>query len=89
VEESTERGGIARLFMTIGRKDNVSVSNIVKAIAAGARIPGSRIGKIDVHDSFTFVEVPADLADKVIHSLDDMMMMGRRVSVKQAKARNK
>jgi len=89
MEESTERGGIARLFMTIGRKDNISASNIVKAIAAGARIPGSKIGKIDVHDSFTFVEVPADLADMVIHSLDDVMMMGRRVSVKQAKARKK
>ena len=89
MEEAPERGGIARLFMTIGRKDKISVSNIVKAIASGARIPGSRIGKVDVHDSFTFVEVPADLADMVIHSLDDVMMMGRRVSVKQAKARKK
>jgi len=88
MEEPAERGEIARLFMTIGRKDKISVSNIVKTIAAGARIPGSRIGKIDVHDSFTFVEVPADLADMVIHSLDDMMMMGRRISVKQARARN-
>jgi len=89
MEEAAERGEVARLFMTIGRKDKISVSNIVKAIASGAQIPGSRIGKIDVHDSFTFVEVPAGLADMVIHSLDDMMMMGRRVSVKQAKARNK
>jgi hypothetical protein len=89
MEEAAERGEVARLFMTIGRKDKISVSNIVKAIASGAQIPGSRIGKIDVHDSFTFVEVPAGLADMVIHSLDDMMMMGRRISVKQAKARNK
>jgi ATP-dependent RNA helicase DeaD len=89
MDESQEKGGIARLFMTIGKKDRISVNNIVKAIAAGANIPGSKIGKIDVHDSFTFVEVPAALADMVIHSLDDMMMMGRRVSVKQAKARRK
>ncbi|NJD57469.1 MAG: DEAD/DEAH box helicase [Nitrospirae bacterium] len=91
VEEPLERGGggTARLFMTIGRKDKISASSIVKAIASGARIPGSKIGKIDVRDSFTFVEVPADLADMVIHSLDDVMMLGRRVSVKQAKARKK
>ena len=87
--EPADRGGIARLFMTIGRKDKISASNIVKAIATGARIPGSKIGKIDVHDAFTFVEVPAELADMVIHSLDDVMMMGRRVSVKQAMARKK
>jgi ATP-dependent RNA helicase DeaD len=87
MEEPHERGGIARLFMTIGRKDKITVSDIVKAIAGGAKIPGSKIGKIDVHDAFTFVEVPADLADMVIHSLDDMMVRGRRVQVKQAKAR--
>jgi ATP-dependent RNA helicase DeaD len=89
MDESQEKGGLARLFMTIGRKDHISVSHIVKAIAAGAKIPGSKIGKIDVRDSFTFVEVPAALADMVIHSLDDMMMMGRRVSVKQAKSGKK
>jgi ATP-dependent RNA helicase DeaD len=87
MEEASERGGIARLFMTIGRKDKITVSDIVKSIAAGARIPGSKIGKIDVHDAFTFVEVPADLADMVIHSLDDMLVRGRRVQVKQARAR--
>jgi len=82
-----QRGGIARLFMTIGRKDKITVSEIVKAIASGARIPGSRIGKIELHDSFTFVEVPTDLADMVIHALDDMMVMGKRVQIKPANAR--
>ena len=82
-----QRGNVARLFMTIGRKDKITVSEIVKAIASGARIPGSRIGKIELHDSFTFVEVPADLADAVIHSLDDMMVMGKRVQIKPANAR--
>jgi ATP-dependent RNA helicase DeaD len=82
-----QRGNIARLFMTIGRKDKITVSEIVKAIASGARIPGSRIGKIELHDSFTFVEVPADLADMVIHALDDMMVMGKRVQIKPANAR--
>jgi ATP-dependent RNA helicase DeaD len=87
LEETSERGGIARLFMTVGRKDNITVPDIVKAIATGAHIPGSRIGKIDVHDAFTFVEVPADMADMVIRSLDDVVVRGRRVKVSQAKAR--
>lgn len=80
-------GSIARLFMTIGKKDKITVSDIVRSIASGAHIPGSKIGKIELHDSFTFVEVPADLADIVIHSLDDMLVMGRRVQIKPANAR--
>jgi len=88
-ESSPDRpvGGVARLFMTIGRKDKITVSEIVKAIATGAGIPGKRIGKIELHDSFTFVEIPAEIADNVIHALDNVMVSGRRVKVSQAKAR--
>lgn len=91
VEEIRDRektgGGAVRLFMTIGRKDKVKVPDIVKSIAAEANIPHSKIGKIDVFDKFTFVEVPAELADRVIRSVDDVIMMGRRVKIHQAQAK--
>jgi ATP-dependent RNA helicase DeaD len=73
--------------MTIGRNDRIKVADIVKSIASEANIPHSRIGKIDVYDKFTFVEVPAELADRVIRSVDDMMMKGKRIKVQPAKAR--
>lgn len=81
------KNGMVRLFMTIGRKDKIRVPDIVKSIASEANIPYSKIGNIDVFDKFTFVEVPEDLADRVIRSVDDMMMKGRRVKVQKAKAR--
>ena len=73
--------------MTIGRKDKVKVPDIIKSIAAEANIPQGKIGKIDVFDKFTFVEVPAELADRVIRSVDDVIMMGRRVKIQQAQAK--
>lgn len=82
------RAGIVRLFMTIGRKDKIKVPDIVKSIASEANIPYSKIGNIDVLDKFTFVEVPEDLADKVIRSVDDMIVKGRRVKIQRAKARS-
>jgi ATP-dependent RNA helicase DeaD len=84
-EEPAETGGTARLFMTIGRKDKIKVADIIKSIASEASIPNSKIGQIDVFDKFTFVEVPETLADRVIRSLDDMMMKGKRVKVQQAR----
>ncbi|MFZ2198754.1 MAG: DEAD/DEAH box helicase [Thermodesulfovibrionales bacterium] len=86
-EREKTSGGVARLFMTIGRKDKVKVPDIIKSIAAEANIPQSKIGKIDVFDKFTFVEVPAELADRVIRSVDDVIMMGRRVKIQQAQAK--
>lgn len=87
-EKAEAKDGMVRLFMTIGRKDKIKVPDIVKSIAAEANIPHSKIGNIDVLDKFTFVEVPEELADRVIRSVDDMMMKGRRVKVQKAKARS-
>ncbi len=86
-EKAHEKGGIVRLFMTIGRRDKIKVPDIVKSIASEANIPLSQIGNIDVYDKFTFVEVPAEVADLVIRSVDDMMMKGKRVRIQQAKAK--
>ena len=86
-EKAGAKDGMVRLFMTIGRKDKIKVPDIVKSIASEANIPYSKIGNIDVLDKFTLVEVPEDLADRVIRSVDDMMMKGRRVKVQKAKAR--
>ncbi len=85
--EQTETKGMVRLFMTIGRKDKIKVPDIVKSIASEANIPYSKIGNIDVLEKFTFVEVPAELADRVIRSVDDMIMKGKRIKIQQAKAR--
>ncbi|MBF0506052.1 MAG: DEAD/DEAH box helicase [Nitrospirae bacterium] len=85
--EQTETKGMVRLFMTIGRKDKIKVPDIVKSIASEANIPYSKIGDIDVLEKFTFVEVPAELADRVIRSVDDMIMKGKRIKIQQATAR--
>jgi ATP-dependent RNA helicase DeaD len=76
-----------RLFMTVGKKDNIKVADIVRSIASEAHIPSSKIGNIAVLDSFTFVEVPEELADSVIRSVDDMIMKGRKVKIQKARPR--
>ena len=85
--EQTATKGMVRLFMTIGRKDKIKVADIVKSIASEANIPYSKIGNIDVLEKFTFVEVPSELADRVIRSVDDMIMKGKRIKIQEAKAR--
>jgi len=95
VDEIEERGraglssgkGTVRLFLTIGKKDKIKVGDLVRSISEGTNIPGKKIGNIAIFDAFSFVEVPANLADRVISSLNDMMLHGRRVRVQPAKQR--
>jgi len=78
-----------RLFMTIGRRDNVKVSDIVRTIAAGANIPGNKIGNIALFDKFSFVEVPHNIAEKVIKTVDNTIMYGRKIRIQPARERKR
>ena len=85
--EVTSKKGYARLFMTVGRNDMVKVSDIVKSIAEGADIPGTRIGRISLFDKFCFVEVPTGLAEKVMCSVDKTLLNGKKIRVQPARER--
>ncbi len=81
--------GFVRLFLTIGKKDRIKVGDLVRSISEEASIPGRKIGNISLFDTFSFVEVPSHLADRVISSLNDMVMLGRKIRVQPAKKRRK
>ena len=72
---------MTRLSVSIGRKDYVRPGDLVGAIAGESGIPGSSIGSIDIFDSHTFVDVPTDVANRVVASMDGNNIKGRRVSV--------
>ncbi len=78
------KGDIVRLFMTVGKKDNIKVGDIVKSISAEAGIPGRLIGNIAMLDSYSFVEVPANLADKVVLAVNDSILKGKKVRIQPA-----
>jgi ATP-dependent RNA helicase DeaD len=63
------------------------VGDIIKSISAEAGIPARKIGNIALLDKFSFDEVPANLADRVIIAINDSIMKGKKVRVKHAKKR--
>ncbi len=77
--------GMTRLFFTVGRKDRIETAEILRTIAEEACIPGRSVGKIDIMDSYTFVEVPSDIAEKVTAAMNNAVIRGRRVAVAKAK----
>jgi ATP-dependent RNA helicase DeaD len=77
--------GMVRLFINIGKKDNVRAGDFVGAIAGETGISGDMVGNIKILDAFSFVEVPAEQADNVINALHSSNIKGKRVSVELAK----
>jgi ATP-dependent RNA helicase DeaD len=80
---SVERG-MTRLFITLGRKDQIQTAELLRAIAGESGIQGKRVGKIDIREQFTFVDVPVDIAEQVIAAMDNAFIRGKKIAVKKA-----
>ncbi|RYC71267.1 DEAD/DEAH box helicase [Spirosoma sordidisoli] len=76
---------MTRLMVTIGRKDYVRPGDIVGAIAGEANIPGNTIGSIDIFDKYTYVDVPKDVANRVVDAMEGNTIKGRRVNIEIAR----
>jgi ATP-dependent RNA helicase DeaD len=80
--------GQVRFFINIGRKDKAKARDIIKAIADKTGLSSSSIGKIDVFDKFSFVEVPESSANDVISSMRGARIKGRSVNMEPANKRS-
>lgn len=81
------KDGKARLFINIGKNHRVSTGDLIREIVKRSGIDGKQIGKIDIHSTYAFFEVPEAYAELVYHSFDDAKMKGIPVVVEPAKRR--
>jgi ATP-dependent RNA helicase DeaD len=76
--------GMDRLHIDLGRSDGIRPNDIVGAIANEAKITGKPIGHIEIHDHNTFVDVPSEMADRVLRAMSETRLRGRPAVVERA-----
>lgn len=81
--------GMVRFFINVGRNANLNPQELSKAIAEHAGIALRQVGKINIYDRFSFVEVPEDVAPFVYEALRQSKINGARVNMEPARPRNK
>ena len=69
-----------KLFLNVGKKDKIMVKDIVGSISANTAVSGSDIGKINILDKFTFIEVSGKFAGEIIFSMKGKQIKGRDVN---------
>jgi ATP-dependent RNA helicase DeaD len=79
--------GMVRLFINVGKAQKIRPEDIVRTIAGESDISGSSIGVINIYEKFTFVEVPEDVAERVISVMQKNTIKGFRINVEPAKGR--
>jgi ATP-dependent RNA helicase DeaD len=71
-----------RLFVNTGERDGITARDLVGAIANEAGVPGGRIGKVEVRENHSLVEVPLDRAQQIAARLTGITLRGRRVAAR-------
>ena len=76
-------GSKARIFFGAGKKAGIRPADLVGAIAGEAQVPSNLIGPIQITESFSVVDVPEELAEKVIAAVGAGGLRGKKVTVRR------
>lgn len=79
---TSSSSGKQRVFLAVGKRDNVRIGDVVGAVANEVGIPGERIGTVELFESHSIVELAADDAAKAVERLGDATLRGRRLSAR-------
>lgn len=73
---------MVKISIGLGKSAGIAPGHIVGAIANEAGIPGRSIGKIEILEKYSTFEVPSDVSENVINTLNKTKIMGRKASAR-------
>lgn len=73
----------ARIFVAIGDRDVDNKGAILRFVCDGSGVPGSKIGKIAIRESFSFVDVDRNEVKAVVAALNGSNFEGRSIRVEE------
>lgn len=76
---ATGQPPMTRLYLNVGATDNVRPGDLVGAITNEAGISKAELGRVDVRDRHSTVEVATPVANTVVSKLTGVSIRGRRV----------
>ena len=71
-----------KLFVTVGTKDRASAKDLVGALIKEAGLQKGQIGKIDVRETFSLVDVAPTVVEQAVRRLTGVAIRGRRVAAR-------
>ncbi len=76
------RSAWSRIYMDIGKRDDVRPADLVGALTGEAEIAGGQIGKIEIRGAFSLVDIDSQVVDQVIQRMRGVTIRGQPVTVR-------
>ncbi|MDE0648889.1 MAG: DbpA RNA binding domain-containing protein [Gammaproteobacteria bacterium] len=78
-----------RLFVSAGKRDEIGPRELLGALTSESGVAGKRVGRIDVRESHSLIEVYESDAGKVIKALNGTTLGGRSLRVDYDRAKDR
>lgn len=72
-----------KVFVNVGKKDRVAAKDLVGALIKEVKVGKGDIGRIDVRDSFSVVDIAPAAVEAVIRGLSTVSIKGRRAAARR------
>jgi ATP-dependent RNA helicase DeaD len=82
-EQREPDSGMDRFKIEVGRKDSVKPGNIVGAIANEIDLDSKNIGKIEILDNHSTVDLPNDLPEKSLSKLRNIWICNKKTNIQK------
>ncbi len=79
-----DENGFVRLFLNVGKKDKVMVKDIVGCFSSYTALSSQEMGRINLLDNFSFVDVPESYVDEVLKNVKGKSIKNKVVNVEVA-----
>ncbi len=78
-------GNMVKVFFNVGKARGIMVRDILGAITGESGVRGEKIGRIDLFDKYTFVQIDSSVVDEVVQSLKGKKIKGVQVFAEKSK----
>ncbi len=86
---NSRKKDIIRFFINIGKKDKIKVYNLTDMIVKRTRLSNADINNVDVHDEFSFFEVPRKYENEIYAAFGKKDKNGKKIIVEESRPKEK
>jgi ATP-dependent RNA helicase DeaD len=74
--------GTAKVYVGVGKKDGATANDFVAVLTKDLRVGREKIGRIELRDGYSLIEIPAQDAEKVALALNGVTIRRRKVTAR-------
>jgi len=86
---NSRKKDVVRFFINIGKRDKIKVYNLTDMIVKRTTLTNADINNVDVHDEFSFFEVPRKYENEIYAAFGRKEKNGRKIIVEESRPKEK